>query len=127
MRKTRVAPEEVEKWIALYPEMTIEQISKKCNRPMVTISKHLQKANVHKPKITTDKLVKQWIYEYLVKDMSTRQIAKKHGYDREAIRRHLTYCGVILHKNLEIRENKNYELFEKLYENYKFNKRGKEK
>jgi hypothetical protein len=124
MKKTRVTPEEVEKWIALYPEMTIEQISKKCNRPMVTISKHLQKANVHKPKIVTDKLVKQWIYEYLVKDMTITQIAKKHGFDKEPVRRHLTSWGVILHKNLEIREIENYELFEDLYENYKFNKRG---
>lgn len=122
--KNRVTPEEVKEWIELYPEMTIEEISKKCNRSMYTVSKYLIKENVHKPKITTDKLVKQWIYEYLVKDMSTTQIAKKYGYDREAIRRHLTYCGVILHRNLEIREIENYELFERLYENYKFNKRG---
>ena len=122
--KNRVTPEEIKEWIELYPKMTIEQISKKCNRSMYTVSKYLTKANVHKPKITTDKLVKQWIYEYLVKDMSTTLIAKKHGYDRETIRRHLTNFGVILHKNLEIREIENYELFERLYENHKFNKRG---
>lgn len=125
LRKNGVTPDEVKEWVKSYSQISIYEIAKKYDRSVYTIRKYLISENVYIPKQVSEKLAKKWVYLYLIKDLTTLQIGRKYGFDRETVRRYLTKYDVKLHRNIEIREIINYKRFKNVYEKYKFNRKEK--
>jgi predicted DNA-binding protein YlxM (UPF0122 family) len=84
----------VEKWASLYEDGNqLKEIAGQFNVAPSTVSKYLNNAGIDTGP-DEEKPIDEWVYLYEKKQLSTREIAKRHDHSSDTIARHLKEAGV---------------------------------